>query len=313
MTFFRKLSSFASFLTVASLSLGIAGAAVGITIAVEASRAYGLAGEARFVQLMEVNEERSFRMWPETRLLPEWRESLDCCDLLAAYTLGPADVRGEAGNEPFLAARVEPTLFEVVGASPAHGRFFTADDPADCAVISPALARRRFGSPAEARGATLTVDGAPLTVVGVFGRELSSALSRMGPVDLVRPFEPGALEKEGAHALVLARLGSGASPEAAKAELAAWSLARPASEAAGDEIPTAWAALARWDELDPATARTLKAISAVAVLLLLTGGATAALLLAARWEERRSELAVRWALGASRSRLLAGRVGRAAA
>jgi predicted permease len=72
--------------------------------------------------------------------------------------------------------RVSASFFEVLGISPALGRTFTAaeDQPGapNVAIVGRRYWMRRFSGNASAIGATLTLNGAPHTIVGALGIDL---------------------------------------------------------------------------------------------------------------------------------------------
>lgn len=86
--------------------------------------------------------------------------------------LWQARVNGENGNAPeeVRGRMVSGTYFQVLGASPAAGRVFTADaDRVDTpeAVISHSFWQRRFGGRDDVIGRTVTIRNATVTVVGI--------------------------------------------------------------------------------------------------------------------------------------------------
>jgi predicted permease len=90
---------------------------------------------------------------------------------LAAYTILPASLR--TGDEPRLEAGmlVSEAYFRTVGARPAWGRFFSADESRPggprVVVLSDRLWRGRFNGDRSVLGQVVVLNGEPLTVVGV--------------------------------------------------------------------------------------------------------------------------------------------------
>ena len=204
--------------------------------------------------------------------------------------------------------RITNNFLSVLGVAPAIGRSFAE---ADFVVGAPPVLlltdrawRRHFGADRGIVSQFLTLNGTPAQVAGVLPRGFAfpSASSREQPdviVPLVRT-----KESSGSGIVMIGRLADGQSLEAARAEINALAAFR-----AGETFM-------RNARIDGATVEALNValleksgpvlqllLGAVAVLLLI-GCANVANLLLARGADRRGELAVRTALGATRSSLV---------
>lgn len=200
--------------------------------------------------------------------------------------------------------------------APIVGRTFRDDEDhagaPDVAVISEHLWRAFFQGSPDVVGKTLIVNSVPRTIVGVMPREFSfpSADTKLWlPARLDRdPTGMGDFAWFG-----VARLASGATPEAAERELAsllprvAESFPRLGSGAATtawlDEAQPAPVVVPLRDEITRGIAPTLWMLAAAGGLVLLVALANVSNLMMIRADARQLELAVREALGASRLRI----------
>ena len=173
-------------------------------------------------------------------------------------------------------------------------------------ILSDGLWRRRYGADFGILGRTIQVDGAPRTVVGVMPRATALPGPLAGDDELWLPAEMSGEERtnDTSHNYtVLARLADGTTPAQASAELEAFAARMTA------EHPTSHRGLGvrlvpLAEQAVVAIRPTLLVIAGGVAMLLLVACANASTLLIARASNRRQELAVRTALGATRSRLL---------
>jgi putative ABC transport system permease protein len=222
-----------------------------------------------------------------------------------SYTLSGDDENPERVR----GSRVSASLMPLLGIAPQLGRAFTAEEDADAAppvvVLSDGLWRRRYGGDPAMLGRSVRINAVPHTVVGIM-RQRASLPGPLAGDDVVwLPARMTPAERDGAishNYTIVARLADGVSFERASAEIAAFA-ARMAAE-----HPDSHGAIgARLVPVAEQTVRairpTLLVIGGGVALLLLVASANAATLLIARAANRRHEIAVRAALGASQWRL----------
>jgi putative ABC transport system permease protein len=219
-------------------------------------------------------------------------------DAIAAFNYGSATLPGEEAPERVGVVSTTAPLEGTLGVKRVAGRDFSPEEvrigrDSRVALVSNALWQRRFG-PSPLAGAVLQLNGVPHPVIGVL------------PAGFHFPYDadvwiPARLEP-GDEPAVFARLKAGIGIERANADLAAIAGHLRADHPEVGRGFGISATAARRSLIGNEDRVAVGLLVLVGSLLLLTGADVASLLLA-RAVSRRTEHAIRAALGASRARL----------
>src|SRR5262249_32404329 len=228
---------------------------------------------------------------------------------LVAYANWSASLAGDGVTERLQGARMSANVFDVLGMSAAAGRLLNdGDDRADpppVVVVSYRLWQRLYGGAADVAGRTVRINSAPFTIVGVLPPQVPLP---MRDIDVVTPLAPDRDPLRHARnsvnfLRVFGRLGSGTTANQAQAELTA--ICRSLRQ----QFPVEYARkeAVRVDALHEVLVADFRAsmliLLAAVIIVLATALANLVSLALVRANGRRTELAMRIAIGASRLQL----------
>jgi len=235
----------------------------------------------------------------------EWRARSRSFDGLAAFTQNRVTLTGQGEPQELATLVASANIFDVLGVGPMLGRSFAdgedREGAAQVMVLSHATWQRQFGGDAGVVGRQVTINGQPVSIVGVMPR----GFEVFGlPVDAFLPFRlPATVRFTGRSLVAIGRMKQGVTRDQAQAEM------EGVFTQVRNEQPdfnggwTVNVVPLREQLVGDVRLAVLVLFGAVGAVLLIACGNIGSLMLT-RASGRRRELAIRSAVGAGTGRLL---------
>ena len=238
----------------------------------------------------------------------DWRERSHTFDEMAAWRTWFYNVGAGDRTEQVWGVRTSANFFDLLGVDTALGRSFLPEEEQSgheqVCILSNNLWQQGFGGDTAVIGRMLAVDGKPFRIVGVLPAEFN-LFGTSRSYDLWMPFvlDRGLVSRDDHSAIVFARRRQGVSLQAAQGDMDAIAN-QLAAEYPDAEKGSGVRVVDMHDDQISGIRPALTVLMAAVSFVLLIGCANVANLFLTKAMARRSEVAIRLALGSGRWRIV---------